>query len=96
MAVGIERDVQDVLLGQRKTRRSQGNVPYFIPQHTTDLADLCVLPCYYSQTINSLIPSQVISGTTCFSKASGVRRLYITSLLDPLLCSTSDVAQDGG
>lgn len=42
MAVGVERDVQDVLMGQKRTRRGQGSIPYPVSEYTTDLANLSV------------------------------------------------------
>lgn len=40
MAAAVERDVQEMLLGQRKTKRGQGNVPYPVSEYSTDLANL--------------------------------------------------------
>ncbi|KAF5359197.1 hypothetical protein D9756_003116 [Leucocoprinus leucothites] len=51
MAVGVERDVQDMLLGQRKTKRGQGNVPYPIEEYTTDLANLDIWDNMFFESI---------------------------------------------
>lgn len=95
MAVGVERDVQDMLLGQRKTKRGQGKVPYPIAEYTTDLANLSVSLHPWSATFADHHAAGIF-GTTCSSKISGAPRLYITFPLNPAWSWTSDAAQDGG
>ncbi|KAF9451871.1 hypothetical protein P691DRAFT_806248 [Macrolepiota fuliginosa MF-IS2] len=51
MAVGVERDVQDMLMGQRQTKRSRGDIPYPVPEYTTDLANLDIWDNMFFESI---------------------------------------------
>lgn len=76
MAVGIERDVQDVLLGQRNTRRSHGNVPYLIAEHNADLANLYVPPCHSHTVLSLTLPVSDIWDNVFFESIWGSPTIY--------------------
>lgn len=78
MAVGVERNVQEMLMGQKKTKRGQGKVPYPVSEYSTDLANLCVVnPCIVRGIM--LISVLGISGITCSLRAFGGLQPFITS-----------------
>jgi len=63
----LVKDVEDLLLSQKKSRRRHGELSYPIT-YCTDLADLCVLLAYLPD-FKTQVETAVISGTICFVPA---------------------------